>query len=132
MTNKRGIRLSGERRQGARRALRATLRARPPGARTLRGHTLNLSETGALVVLAGAVELGTLLELEIALPDGGPPLVVEALAVREPEGSPGPPRAAYGVSFISIRPDDRRRLRELLYEDSGPVTTGSLSGTSTS
>ncbi len=119
------IRLSGERRAGARRALRLPLRARPGVAgRSLRGHTLNISETGALVVLAGAVELGTLLELEIDLPDEGHTLRLEALAVRQPAGSPGPPREAFGVSFVSISPDDRRRLRELLYEDSGPVPGG--------
>ena len=119
------IRLSGERRAGARRALRLPLRARPvAAARLLRGHTLNISETGALVVLAGAVELGTLLELEIDLPDDGRALRLEALAVRQPAGSPGPPREAFGVSFVSITPDDRRRLRELLYEDSGPVPPG--------
>ncbi|RMF75094.1 MAG: PilZ domain-containing protein [Acidobacteria bacterium] len=118
----RDFRLSGERRAGARRALRLELRARAGSAsRPLRGHTLNISETGALIVLAGAVELGTLLELEIHVPGDPRPLVLEALAVREPEGSPGPPRAAFGVSFVSVPPAERRRLRELLYEDSAPV-----------
>lgn len=72
-----------ERREHARTPADVPAQVRVAGLAPVTGHTINLSTHGALVTLASEVPLGLELTLVLDLPDGGAPLRVTALGVRQ-------------------------------------------------
>ena len=83
--------------------------------RVVRGLTKDLSAVGICVALEGALEAGTPLEVEVALPDRPQPLrflgeVVWTKVVERPRGKD--PRCELGVKFVSIDSNDQSSLMQ--------------------
>lgn len=78
-----------------------------PGAGQARGESVNLSPFGIKVRSAARVHPGAALRLSFSPPDGGPPISVLSLMVREdPDG--------YGFTFVNLTNPDFHRLRRFV------------------
>lgn len=106
-----------ERRAGERGAYRCPAEVMLDESDRLRGHTLDLSATGALLVLPRKIELGREYRLRLILDDGKPPLEIWAMGIRsaEPSGSSSRP-VRIGMTFILPPMDAVLRIRNLLYQ----------------
>jgi hypothetical protein len=83
-----------------------------PNGQVLRSLTKDVSGAGVCVVTEGTVEPGTLLEVEIKLPDREAPIkfmggAVWSKAVAEPAKAYQAPTAETGVRFVSIDPKEQ-------------------------
>ncbi len=101
-----------ERREHARMPAEVPAQVRVAGLAPVCGHTVNLSTHGALVALSTEVPLGLELALALELPDGGAPLQVIALGVRQKRSG-----ATVEVALCFIHPSAAAvdRLSALVY-----------------
>jgi len=104
-----------ERRKGERIPLRCPVEVEVTGGSVLRGQAINLSVSGTLVSLPAEIPLGMLLRLRMHLPDGQPPLELEALATRQERGPGGSPPVRIGFHFMVPPADAVQRIRSLIY-----------------
>lgn len=89
------------------------------------GLTENLSEGGLFIATLAPGRIGATIELELALPDGGPPIAVGAVVRWIRGGEDGDvPAPGMGVQFIDLPAEALDRIRwfterrdTLLYED---------------
>ena len=106
-----------ERRAGERGAYRCPVEVMFDENECLRGQTLDLSPTGALLVLPRQIELGKEYRLRLILDDGKPPLEVWAMGIRNADDSTSSSRPVrVGVTFILPPMDAVLRIRSLLYQ----------------
>jgi CheY-like chemotaxis protein len=95
------------RRRSPRIHLSIPVRLREYGGRELAGLLIEVGVTGGKVRLPVALEADTVAKLVFALPDGGPPLEVVSILVRDdPDGS--------AFTFVRLGLTEAERLRELL------------------
>ena len=104
-----------ERRAGERIPLRCPVEVEGPSGQPLRGQTINLSVSGTLVSLPAEIPLGMLLRVRLELPDGQPPLELEALATRQERTPGGSPPVRIGLHFMVPPADAVQRIRTLIY-----------------
>jgi len=104
-----------ERRKGERIPLRCPVEVEAAGGNVLRGQTINLSVSGTLVSLPAEIPLGMLLRVRLHLPDGQPPLELEALATRQERSPSGSPPVRIGFHFMVPPAEAVQRIRTLIY-----------------
>jgi c-di-GMP-binding flagellar brake protein YcgR len=100
-------------------AVRVELRwAAAPGARTLAGVTVDLSEGGMRVALPEPVEPGTGLEARLHLSGDGPPLECAGRALRGGETEDAAPGQRFwtAVEFTAVPPAARGELARFVFE----------------
>jgi len=76
--------------------------------RTGEGVLVNISTDGCAVRSDARLQPGSFVELRIDLPDPEPPVEVEVAVVRWSRGD------EFGLDFISLRPEECRRLSRFL------------------
>lgn len=79
-----------------------------PGARKVLATTRDISGGGALLEVKSPEAEGAEINVQLALPDGGEPLVVDARVVRSTEDGKG--RPVLGIQFIGVEPRQESRL----------------------
>jgi uncharacterized protein (TIGR02266 family) len=80
------------------------------------GMTENISRGGLFISTSSMPDVGTTMEINLELPDGGPPMRVVGEVRwhkkhRDNEGSPG-----YGLRFVSLSIKDEARIRDFTGE----------------
>lgn len=100
-----------ERRAHPRVALRRPVQILFEDGAPLRGQLVNLSASGMLVALPRTIPLGREVEVRIDLRDGGEPLLLRAMGIRQENGRP--PRV--GFHFILPPADAIARIQRLIY-----------------
>jgi hypothetical protein len=104
-------------RQAERRSIRLPIRLLGVRDAVIHGHTLNLSASGALIVVPVSLPLGNLIEVELDLPDGGAPVSVTAMAVRQATDRPIGRARHVGLTFLMPSRTFVSRVRALVFEN---------------